>query len=208
VYCTGNVAHTCAYDDHGLVCGDADCGQRHCVEIDDGGNADVLCALDAEPRPICGSENEDFIACDGAVRTHCRLGYAIDTMDCGDAALCESRAGTCLARPGEDTVCAAQDASGNSIGYCDGSYSLRCDGPYVIGAWNCGTAQLCHVGPLGYTGCILSTTPDARCPTPSVGTGFSIVCDGVFAISCFDGYDHAIVDCTSPDADDTCSSCP
>jgi hypothetical protein len=91
--------------------------------------------------------------------------------------------------------------------YCEGQYSRSCIEMFVVGEWDCGSADLCHAGPNGFTACITSTTPDSRCPTPTAGsTGFTTFCDGSFAVTCFDGYIHSYEDCTNPD--EVGSSCP
>ena len=194
-YCTGNVAHTCAEDDHGINCHDTDCGARFCVEA--GGEA--LCALDAEPRPVCANATiyEDG-ACDGAFRIKCQNGYAVEANDCGDAALCEPSVRVCLARPGEDPRCVG--TSGQNTSYCDGASRVACEGRYVTFVYDC-TPKLCHDGPMANGGCVLSDTPDPRCQPSTV----TFVCDGSLEIFCFDGYAQEITDCAS--ANDPSCTC-
>lgn len=207
-YCDGNVLHFCSEDDHGSFCSTTDCGAaaQTCVEAGDG--AAALCVSDPTPNPACASAGGAPRACDGANLLECTYEYATRAVDCGAPELCDARSRYCLKRPGEDATCATLTTDGLlGASYCAGQYSRSCTDMFVTGEWDCGSTELCHAGPNGFTACIQSTTPDARCPTPAAGgTGFSSFCDGWFAVSCFDGYVHRYEDCMNPD--EYGSGCP
>jgi hypothetical protein len=186
--CNGNVVEMCFFNEvpPGHWTPEKHCGSLVCVE-------DALlirgadCVLDPEPRPACGT---DFAAdvCDSTDRLRCEGGYVIAAQGCASADLCEPRAASCLARPGEDPVC-LPDGFGL---LCDGTLAIVCESGYRAGEVDCGGPG-CRDGR-----CLPGGAPDTRCQANLAahpGATLHATCDGNVAIECDGEYLVGEQDC-------------